>query len=64
MRQEMRMVGVDCPWCEERFVTSVYQFTEESHCTHCEKKILLVARLESMEALRLTPLKEYSSESV
>ena len=58
------MVGVDCPWCEKRFVTAVYQFTEESHWPHCEKKILLVARLKSMESLRLTPLKEYSSESV
>ena len=58
MGPEMRMVGVDCPWCEKRFVTGIYQLREEIQCMHCEEKILLICRLEKMDFLKLLPLKE------
>ena len=58
MKPEMRMVGVDCPWCEKRFVTGIYQLREEIQCMHCEEKILLICRLEKMDFLKLLPLKE------
>tara|TARA_Y100000034_G_scaffold107252_1_gene136638 strand:+ start:300 stop:473 length:174 start_codon:yes stop_codon:yes gene_type:complete len=54
------MVGVDCPWCEKRFTTGIYQLREEIQCMHCDEKILLVCRLEKMDFLRLLPLKEKS----
>lgn len=56
--KEMRLVGVDCPWCEKRFATGIYQLREEIQCMHCDEKILLICRLEKMDFLKLLPLKD------
>lgn len=56
--KEMRLVGVDCPWCEKRFTTGIYQLREEIQCMHCDEKILLICRLEKMDFLKLLPLKD------
>lgn len=56
--KEMRLVGVDCPWCEKRFTTGIYQLREEIQCMHCDEKILLICRLEKMDFLKLLPSKD------